>query len=119
MSADNLLEGFKMDLLKLENDTIQRLYEAFKDNDGFTVKEDEKYKKATEEILELNKKTDIQELIYLRDNFVYTISDLTQASRTLESMSDKYRKMTNVWMNMLQYVTTEIDCKLFKLGADV
>lgn len=108
-----------MILLKLEDDTVQRLYKAFKDNDGFTVKEDEKYKKATEEILELDNKTNIQELKDLRDSFVYTVTGLTQASRTLESMSDEYRKMTNVWMNMLQYVTTEIDCKLFKLGADV
>ena len=44
-----------MDLLKLEDQTLTNLYEAFKDNDEFIVKEDVKYTKAVDEILKLSK----------------------------------------------------------------
>ena len=70
-----------MDLLKLEDRTLAELYEAFKDNNDFIVKEGDKYTEATNRILKLDTLKDINELRKLRNNFVYTVSDLMSASR--------------------------------------
>lgn len=105
-----------MDLLKLEDDTLARLYEAFKDNDGFMVKEDDKYIKATNEILDLDNK-ELSDLRKLRNNFVYTVSDLISATRKLASIDKSMNRVLNVYMNMMQYVTVEIDERIFGLGG--
>lgn len=108
-----------MDLLKLEDRTLAELYEAFKDNNDFIVKEGDKYTEATNRILKLDTLKDINELRKLRNNFVYTVSDLMSASRMLADIDKSLGKTYNVWMNMLQYVTTEIDYRLCILGAGV
>lgn len=108
-----------MDLLKLEDRTLAELYEAFKDNNGFIVKEGEQYTEATNRILKLDTIDNITELRDLRNNFVYTVSDLMSASRMLASIDKTLGKVYNVWMNMLQYVTTEIDSRIYRMGADV
>lgn len=108
-----------MDLLKLEDQTMAKLYEAFKDNDGFMVKEDDKYAEAVNEILGINEIEDVNQLSEIRNNFVYTISDLTTAARALADIDKSLGKIYNIWMNMLQYVTTEIDSRIYVLGADV
>lgn len=107
-----------MDLLKLEDTTLQKLYMAFKDNDGFMVKEDDKYIKATNEILDLDNK-ELSDLRKLRNNFVYTVSDLISATRMLASIDKSMNRVLNVYMNMMQYVTVEIDERIFGLGGMV
>lgn len=101
-----------MDLLKLEDQTLAKLYEAFKDNDGFMVREDDKYANATNEILGLHGIEDISKLTELRNNFVYTVGDLMTAARALAKVDSTLGKLYNIYMNMLQYVTTEIDGRI-------
>lgn len=101
-----------MDLLKLEDQTLANLYEAFKDNDGFMVKEDDKYAEATNEILGLHDIEDITELSNLRNNLVYTVGDLMTAARELAKVDSRLGRIYNIYMNMLQYVTTEIDGRI-------
>lgn len=108
-----------MDLLKLEDKTLAKLYEAFKDNDGFMVKEDDKYTSATKEILGLQEINDINKLRDLRNNFVYTVSDILHASRIMANIDNSLGRIYNIWMNMLQYVTTEIDIRISELGGNV
>lgn len=108
-----------MDLLKLEDQTLTNLYEAFKDNDRFIVKEDVKYTKAVEEILKLSKINNIKTLSDLRNSFVYAVSDLMTASRELANIDKTLGKIYNVYSNMMQYVTTEIDERLYRLGAEI
>lgn len=108
-----------MDLLKLEDQTLANLYEAFKDNDGFMVKEGDKYTKATNEILKLDKIDNLEELVKLRDSFAYTVSDLMTAARTLMKISKPLEKIYNVYSNMLQYVTVEIDMRISELGGEI
>lgn len=108
-----------MDLLKLEDQTLANLYEAFKDNDGFMVKEDEKYTEATNRILDLNNINDVSKLRDMRNSFVYIMSDLMTAARTLMKISKPLEKIYNVYSNMLQYVTVEIDMRISELGGEI
>lgn len=108
-----------MDLLKLEDQTLANLYKAFKDNDGFMVKEDMKYTNAVEGILKLSKINDVKTLSNLRNSFVYAVSDLMTASRELANIDKTLGKIYNVYSNMMQYVTTEIDERLYRLGVEI
>lgn len=108
-----------MDLLKLEDQTLANLYEAFKDNDGFMVREDDKYTKATNEILGIQEIRDISKLNDLRNNFVYAVGDLMTAARALARIDKTLGKIYNVYSNMLQYVTVEIDMRICQLGGTI
>lgn len=108
-----------MDLLKLEDQTMAKLYEAFKDNDEFILKEDDKYAEAVVEILGIDDIEDLTVLSDIRNNFVYTVSDLMTAARALADIDKSLGRIYNIWMNMLQYVTTEIDGRIYLLGADI
>lgn len=110
------------EFLKLDNEVMAKLYEAFKDNDGFMLKEDEKYSDATNEILELYKyykPEHVTALRNIRNGFVMTVSDIMSASRMLADIDKSLGKVYNVWLNMMQYVTTEIDIAIANAGGEV
>lgn len=108
-----------MEFVKISNEKIIELYEAFKDNDGFMVSEGEKYTEATKRILDLDNIDNADTLRNLRNSFVYTVSDLMTAVRTLMQVSEPMKKMYNVYSNMLQYVTVEIDIRISECGGNV
>lgn len=103
-----------MNLEKLDNKIVERLYKVFEDNNGFMVKEDNKYAIGTNEVLDLNSMS-IEELNNIRNRFVYTISDIITPLREIAGAD----KLLNVYMNMMQYVTTEIDIRIVKFGGNV
>ena len=107
-----------MDLLSINDRTLASLYELFKDNNKVFVTEDEKYAKGTQEILKL-KELDIKELRDLRNQFVKIMADLIHATRIMMEMESNLSKLYNVYSNMLQYVTAEIDFAIVKLGGEV
>lgn len=107
-----------MDLLKLENQTLASLYELFKDNDKITMTEDDKYAEGTKKILGLEQ-LNLKQLRDLRNQFVMTVSDLMHAARILMEMESNLSRIYNIYSNMLQYVTTEIDYAIYQLGGEV
>ena len=108
-----------MELEKLNKKVINELYKVFEDNDSFMIKEDDKYAEATNEILNIREIEDTNILRNLRNNFVYTISDLITSARELAEVDNKLNRICNIYMNMLQYVTTEIDSRIFVLEGNI
>ena len=106
-----------MEILKIDLGTFKKLYNLFKDNNSFILKEDEKYEKGVKEILNLDNLNKV-ELQNIRNKFVETIYNIVQVLKYL-SFVQNYDNIHNVLINMLQYVTTEIDIAKIKVGGEV
>lgn len=103
--------------LNIEKEKLEKLYNLFKDNDSYMLKEDVKYEKGVREILDLYN-LNLEELKNLRNNFVEDVYNIVQTFKQLSFLKD-FDKDHNIFINMLQYVTTEIDMAKVNLRGEV
>ena len=103
--------------LNIEKEKLEKLYNLFKDNDSYMLKEDVKYEKGVREILDLYN-LNLEELKNLRNNFVEDVYNVVQTFKQLSFLKD-FDKDHNIFINMLQYVTAEIDMAKVNLGGEV